>query len=228
MWLFDEETHVFNITTNGIIFKEISVGNISQTFNDGFLNACINSLGIDYNGNIYTLDLMALEPLEVGNGFNLSPILLMEGSKFKNGSAGSYHSLAVDNLGDLYAWGSNSRGQLGDGTTTQKTLPVLIMSGTKFKSINAGEDYSLGIDESGNLYGWGANWSGQLGDGTEINKLTPTLIASGIRFKDISAGSSHSLGIDEHNNLYAWGNNEYGQLGRIPNWHPINITSNFP
>ena len=50
----------------------------------------------------------------------------------------------------------------------------------------------------------------------------------GSHYKEINGNCTHTLALDIIGNLYGHGNNEYGQLGRIPNWHPINITSNFP
>ena len=133
--------------------------------------------------------------------------------KFKEVSAGNNHSLGIDEEGNLWAWGSNNSGQLGDGTTEDKTSPVQIKAGTKFKAISAGVGYSLGIDEEGNLWAWGSNFNGQLGDGTTEDRTTPVQIKAGTKFKAISAGRSHSLAIDESGNLWVWGNNDYGQLG---------------
>src|SRR5574344_1052832 len=60
-------------------------------------------------------------------------------------------SYAIDEEGNLYGWGNNQYGQLGDGTTIDKLEPVLIMPGTKFSSISAAGDFALAIDEAGNL-----------------------------------------------------------------------------
>src|SRR5450759_3222162 len=68
-------------------------------------------------------------------------------------SAGAYHTLTVDDAGNLWSWGYNYSGQLGDGTTQEKYKPVQIMPTTKFKIAVAGFDYSMAIDESGNIWG---------------------------------------------------------------------------
>ncbi len=75
--------------------------------------------------------------------------------KFKSVSAGVYHTLAIDELGNLYGWGDNAFYQLGDGTTDDKLQPTQILSGKKFKKISAGEKYSMAITENGELYVWG-------------------------------------------------------------------------
>ena len=96
--------------------------------------------------------------------------------------------------GNLWAWGLNNKGQLGDGTTSDKSAPVKIKSGTKFKSVSAGTAHSMAIDESGNLWTWGNNKYGQLGDGTISDHSTPVKVKSGTNFKVVSAGFGHRNG----------------------------------
>ena len=61
-------------------------------------------------------------------------------------SSGAYHTLAIDDSGNLWAWGFNYSGQLGDGTTNEKLTAVQIMATKKFKIAIAGFDYSMAID----------------------------------------------------------------------------------
>jgi alpha-tubulin suppressor-like RCC1 family protein len=103
---------------------------------------------------------------------------VLVGSGFASASAGKAHSLAIKTNGTLYAWGYNSHGQLGDGTTTQRTAPILIGSG--FASA-AGDDHSVAIKTNGDLYAWGDDSSGQLGDGTTIDRYSPVLVVGSVR-----------------------------------------------
>ena len=92
-------------------------------------------------------------------------------------SAGAFHTLAIDESGNLWTWGNNSHGQLGDGTTQDKYIPVQIKPATKFKIVVAGYDYSMAIDEFGSLWGWGTNNNGQLGnETTSVKTSTPVPI----------------------------------------------------
>jgi len=100
------------------------------------------------------------------------------GTKFKLADAGSVHSAAIDESGNLWTWGYNKYGRLGDGTTTDKSTPILIKSGIKFKNLSAGYNYTLAIDELGKLWAWGYNNVGQLGDGTAWHD-SPTWINTG-------------------------------------------------
>ncbi|MFP3670697.1 regulator, partial [Priestia sp. SIMBA_032] len=86
------------------------------------------------------------------------------------------HTLALKTNGTLWGWGRNNYGQLGDGTTTAKTIPVQIGTATNWKSIDAGDHHSIGTKTNGMLWGWGYNQYGQLGDGTTMSKIEPTQI----------------------------------------------------
>ncbi len=145
----------------------------------------------------------------VGDGTNInrrSPVLIKSGTKFKSISAGLGHSLAIDVMGGLWAWGNNGYGQLGDGTFIDKAAPVQIMTGTKFQTAEAAYGVSCAIDELGNLWSWGWNKYGQLGDGTKINKCTPVQVLQDLKFMYASCRASASvLGIDVNGKLWVLG-----------------------
>jgi len=128
-------------------------------------------------------------------------------------AAGSYHTLAIKSDGTLWAWGYNYSGQLGDGTTSNKTTPVQIGTGTNWSQIAAGGYHTLAIKSDGTLWAWGYNSYGQLGDGTTSNKTTPVQIGTGTNWSQIAAGGYHTLAIKSDGTLWAWGYNSYGQLG---------------
>ena len=147
--------------------------------------------------------------------------------KYKSISAGGGHCLAIDNQGNIWSWGKNNYGQLGDGTGDNRKKLVKIEAETKFKQISAGNDYSLAIDSEGNIWSWGDNGYGQLGDGTTKTQKNPVKIKNDIKFEEISAGREHSLAIDSEGNIWSWGYNACGQLGdgTIHNTkEPIQIT----
>ena len=126
-------------------------------------------------------------------------------------------SYALSSNGNLYAWGVNSRGQLGDGVSVlSKSTPTLVVGGYKFQQIVAGQDSVLGCTSNGTCYAWGGNASGQLGDGVDVlSKSSPTLVVGGYKFKQIIASDENYsfFGLTADGTLYAWGNNDYGQLG---------------
>ena len=132
---------------------------------------------------------------------------------WKEISGGGAHTLAITETGELYAWGNNHYGQLGDGITGDKNTPTRIGNAINWKKISAGNVHNLAITETGELYAWGGNDYGELGDGTTANKDRPAKIGNAKKWKKISAGNLHSLAITETGELYAWGGNGYGQLG---------------
>jgi len=177
-----------------------------------------HSLAIDWSGNLWAWGYNSYGALGDGTTTNKStPVQIKSGTKFATVAAGnSYvysHSLAIDLSGNLWVWGDNYYGQLGDGTTTQRNSPVQIKSGTKFNVVAAGYGHSLAIDNDGNLWAWGRNNYGQFGDGTTTDKSTPVQIKSGTKFTTVAAGNYYSLAIDNDGNLWAWGDNSYGQFG---------------
>ena len=105
---------------------------------------------------------------------------LFEGKTISQISASGNHSLALDSEGQIYAWGSNSYGQLGNGGTTRSNTPVKVdtsgvLAGKTISQISAAavSDYSLALDSEGQIYAWGYNLNGQLGNGTTITSNTP-------------------------------------------------------
>jgi hypothetical protein len=81
--------------------------------------------------------------------------------------------------GTLWAWGDNSSGQLGNGTTTGVTIPTGIATGTTWSAVAAGSNFAVGVSFAGGLWTWGNNSSSQLGDGTTTNATSPEQITSG-------------------------------------------------
>ena len=128
---------------------------------------------------------------------------------------GTYHSLGSTTDGIAYAWGNNSSGQLGDGTTVNRSSPVTVIGGiTNWSQTSAGSSFNLGITTDGIAYAWGRNVDGGLGDGTTINRSSPVTVIGGItNWSQVSAGYDHSLGLTDTGVAYAWGGNNQGSLG---------------
>jgi alpha-tubulin suppressor-like RCC1 family protein len=133
-------------------------------------------------------------------------------------SGGDRHSLAIDGEGNIWAWGQNNTGQVGNGTSGIVNVPepveLIIPGSPGFTSVSAGRNFSVAIDKNGGLWAWGNNSQRQLGDTTaaNVNRNTPARVrAAG--FASVNAGSLHSLAIDTSGNLWTWGYNFHGQLG---------------
>jgi alpha-tubulin suppressor-like RCC1 family protein len=110
------------------------------------------------------------------------------------GASANGHSLAVTADGKVWAWGENSSGQLGDGTTSDRWAPVQTISLTDVVSVAAGGRHSLALRAGGTVWAWGQN-SGRLGDGTTINRSTPVQTVDMSNVVAVAAGHFHSLAI---------------------------------
>lgn len=119
--------------------------------------------------------------------------------------------------GDAVAWGLNNAGQVGDGTTTNRTTAtnVLLPDGGRLASVDAGDMHSVGVDAKGNVWSWGMNTYGQLGDGTTTGRHQPVrvLLPDGVYVWKIVVGYAHNFAVTNTMDVYAWGYNEFGQLG---------------
>ncbi|MCK2218339.1 hypothetical protein MF672_031780 [Actinomadura sp. ATCC 31491] len=137
-----------------------------------------------------------------------------DGRPIDSMAAGAAHTLAVDDLFRVWAWGNNDAGALGDGTRTRRASPVLVAGLGNVFSVAAGAAHSLALDRDGAVWAWGSNGNGQLGDGTTQLRTRPVRVQGlpGPALQ-ISAGDFHSLAVLNDGSLWAWGLNNHGQLG---------------
>jgi alpha-tubulin suppressor-like RCC1 family protein len=130
-------------------------------------------------------------------------------------SATNYLTSALKTSGEIWSWGSNACGALGDGTLTTRSSPVReICSDTNWCSVSLGFCHNSAIKTSGELWTWGGNSSGVIGDGTTIRRCSPVReFCSAINWCKVSAGFDHSNAIKTSGELWVWGNNDCGALG---------------
>jgi alpha-tubulin suppressor-like RCC1 family protein len=142
-------------------------------------------------------------------------------------AAGEYHTVAIKSDGTLWAWGNNDYGQLGDGTTTNKSVPTQIGTDTDWATIDAFYYNTFAIKTNGSLWGWGSNSNGQLGDGNHgsgVYNFLPTQVGSDTDWVKINAGGTYA--IKNNGTLWGWGYNFNGRLGtgdNLPHYTPFQI-----
>jgi len=137
-------------------------------------------------------------------------------------SVGLTSSFKVESDGTLWAWGSNERGQLGDGTTEERYAHQSIMANVS--RVSAGSMHTFAITTDNMLYAWGENSKGQLGDSTNTIRYSPVRVLDDVIY--VAAGANHTMAIRADGSLWAWGSNEYGQLGdgtKENNYTPIKV-----
>lgn len=147
--------------------------------------------------------------------------------------AGMAAACAIDTNDQPWCWGWNRWGQLGDGTTTNRSTPVAVnttLMAPPIQQISAGNGHTCAIDTTGLPYCWGRNDTGQLGNGTTTDSTTPTPVATtlmavpiqqiepggylaGDTYTTGNNGTAHTCAIDANNDAYCWGRNDRGQLG---------------
>ncbi|MEV7907645.1 S8 family serine peptidase, partial [Streptomyces anulatus] len=122
------------------------------------------------------------------------------------------HVLALLSGGTVKAWGDNSQGQLGDGTTTDRKSPVAVSGLTSVSSVSAGSLHSAATTSSvtSTTYTWGDNAQGQLGNGTTTDSTTP--VATSLAADSIAAGLAHNVA-KSGQWFHVWGANGSGRLG---------------
>ena len=116
----------------------------------------------------------------------------------------------------LFTWGWNGApGQLGDNTTTTRSIPVTTFAGgTTWKSVACGGYATAAIKTDGSLWVWGGNSNGQLGINNTTSKSTPvTTFSGGNNWKQVACGRFHTAAVKTDGTLWCWGRNNEGQLG---------------
>ncbi|MDR0321596.1 MAG: hypothetical protein LBI28_08840 [Treponema sp.] len=161
---------------------------------------------------------------EGGHGIKIgsTPVKIGSETKWASVFTGSdNHIVAIRTDGSLWAFGFNLMGQLGDGTTTDRTTPVRIGTDNNWSSASLGGHYNSGgytiaVKTDGSLWAWGSNGYGQFGDGTTSERWIhiPTRIGTDNDWAVVSTGGSHTVAIKTNGSIWFWGveSGEYGPL----------------
>ena len=256
--LNDSEDNDKFIANNGVYIISGIQPNEAITFindhtdNPNIVSYSGGTLEQSHNGNNYYSDYLLIDvsgDYGYGSLYSMSNGYLSNGTNlihYKNPntgwssvSAGHHHSIGVKD-GDLYAWGHNVYGQVGDGDNRDVLRPKKINDTQTWVNVSAGNNHSLAIDSSGNVYCFGDNQYGQLGLGSQSHYRTPTLLQFDFsqiqddNFTILPSGSNASV----VNDLYVFNsseNSEYNPLERfvlssgqyvisgVPPEHPIAV-----
>ncbi len=134
-------------------------------------------------------------------------------------AVGDGHTCGISVAGEIWCWGHNVSGQLGNGQRAVKSSntasKVVDAEGMPFKGaiqIAAGERNTCAIREDRSVWCWGSGSSGQLGTGTRANSLVPVKVElDGV--VSIGVGAAHACSLRGDGMVSCWGQNESGQLG---------------
>ena len=172
----------------------------------------------------------------LGNNLNPFPVAVstagvLAGKFISHISVGDSSVCAIDSDGELYCWGLNSSGQLGDATFVSAREPVLvnksgIITSQLPSTISTGGTFGCTVTVDGRLSCWGDENQGQLGNGKAatssstyksnipVNVLqTGSAVMNGVKITQVSSGFAHTCVLSTAGRAYCWGLNDYGQLG---------------
>lgn len=130
-------------------------------------------------------------------------------------AAGSFHTCAVTPKGEAMCWGANWAGQLGDGTTKDRSRPTLVSSlNSGVTSISVGDSRGCAVQD-GSVHCWGSNPSGQLGNGTSIDSLIPIRVPGLQDVASVVVGSNFTCALTNSGAVYCWGLNGLEKPGFV-------------
>ena len=208
-------------------FVSVSAGT-STAFAINTTTRLLYAWGYNSVGQLGLADLTSRSsPVQVFAGTTTSPLIpiklsTVSGSSFTQVQAGSAATV-ISSIGLLYAWGTNTTGQVGDGSVVARSSPVQVggpygASGSansptqvgvrSWSQVAAGNSHTLAIDSNSSLWAWGKTPA----NGATANRSSPVQIGSS-SWVFVSAGNDVSQAIGINRTLYVWGLNTNYQLG---------------
>ncbi|SLM27868.1 exported hypothetical protein [Desulfamplus magnetovallimortis] len=175
-------------------------------------------LALDDTGNAYSVGSGSYGALGLGDtGSRTIPeqITALAGKTITSIHTDSQHSFAITQAGEVYGWGRNDKGQLGDGTFTDQLSPILISS---INAANVADIVTSGsntfiINNDTTIDVIGSNCAGMFADGLQPYNRVPGNAANIPEFDKISLAREHGVGLKSDGTVWTWGVNSGGQLG---------------
>lgn len=180
-----------------------------------------HSVALSSDGEVYTWGFGKDGALGHGSRDSVGTPKKVEGLAGKHVTevaCGREFTLALTSTGEVFAWGRDDVGQLGQGMGSTRRSPVQVASlgASPIVHIVAGENHSLAINADGQVYSWGLGSHGQLGHGDRNDIGIPRLIDSleGVKVIGGAGGGAHTLLRTAEGKVFAFGRGRNGQLGR--------------
>jgi alpha-tubulin suppressor-like RCC1 family protein len=177
----DDKTHAFGRNTYNLLgFGHIRVENKIQSVQElcdqqiiDFTNGFYHCIARNISGKVYCWGRNGWGLLGIGSQYDsyYKPILnqYLNNEFVTDISCGAFHSLVLTNCGEVYAWGVNRWGQIGNGCNRDQSKPIKMkgFNNERVVMISCGRSHSMALTECGHVYSWGNNEFGQLGMGIQ-------------------------------------------------------------
>ncbi len=175
-----------------------------------------HTCAVNQSGEVWCWGMNGYGQLGTYSGFQTPSPILVEGlsKPAVSVAAGSAHTCVLDIEGDVFCWGDNIRGQLGNGSDQASLAPVQVLDVSNVIDLAASQDHTCALITGGGLKCWGANLYGQAGNGSTTDVYQPVQVGrlkSGVI--SVAAGYEHTCAMTAEHQVYCWGNNADGQLG---------------
>uniref|UniRef100_A0A1B6BZZ7 BTB domain-containing protein n=1 Tax=Clastoptera arizonana TaxID=38151 RepID=A0A1B6BZZ7_9HEMI len=210
-----QKWNIFTLLDNSFLQKLKTVCVFGNLGNEAIL--------ITMDDEVFAMGLNTSGCLGLGNvQSSLVPkkIEALSGKQIKGLSYGSGpHVVAYNSLGEVFTWGQNGYGELGNGLTNQSLVPTQVpqpLSGRVVIDVACGSHHTLALTEEGEVFAWGWNNCGQVGSGIGSNQNGPRKVSAslgGKKIVSICCGQTSSMAVVDNGEVYAWGYNGSGQLG---------------
>ena len=165
---------------------------------------------------------------------SFEPVRVASSETFTTVVAGYYQSCALTESGQMYCWGRNDQGQIGDGSNDNRFTPVPVAGGLTFRALGGGDAFMCGITTGGATWCWGSNRNGELGDSSLPNQASPVEVEGVPELRKIyGAGGAFTLpsapayacGLTSNGEAWCWGGTIRGGLWEGPTDGPIRVES---
>jgi alpha-tubulin suppressor-like RCC1 family protein len=154
---------------------------------------------------------------EVGLSMSSTPLEVAGDAEFVGLSVGNNHSCGTTATGEVWCWGGNFDGEVGNGQVWQpQPTPAAIPNLDDATGVTAGNSVTCVLREGGSVDCLGYNAYGQLGDGTTESRVAPTSVVDLDDATRVSAGFDVTCAVRDDATVQCWGNNVYGMFGTNP------------
>jgi alpha-tubulin suppressor-like RCC1 family protein len=192
-----------------------SAGCSPSTFSAGGFNAAAISNGTLYMWGSNTVGQLGIG--SVGGAGRSTPLPVVTSTGLVSPAAAwtsGVRSFAVDGSGQLWGWGDNHFGGLGQPTSTVYfTSPIQITGPTNVVQVSGGGGNTMALTAGGAVWGWGFSEAGELGFVTPTPQATPIVLPGLSNIAEISDGSFTSVALDANGTVFGSGQNMAGELG---------------